>query len=65
MFVSRDKSGTILLSEDKPIKQLCHWSISDKNYMVMTKEFGDKLFTNLKWSDEPIEVSIILDKHIL
>lgn len=65
MFVSRDKSGTILLSESKPTKQLCHWSVSDKNYMVMNKEFGDKLFPNLKWGDEPIEISIILNKHIL
>lgn len=65
MFVSRDKSGTILLSENKPSRQLSHWSTSDKCYMVMNKDYGDKLFPDLKWNDEPIEISIILNKHIL
>lgn len=65
MYVAKDKSGTFVFSEEKPERMDCHWKTSNKHYFVCNQSFGEKLFPEMKWEDEPMLVPIIIDKNIL
>lgn len=55
MWVSRDKSGTVLLSEEKPERMTCHWKSPNHRYYVMNAKYANELLPDLKWEDEPKE----------
>ena len=58
MFLSKDKSGTCLISETKPERATTFWKSNDSKYMVMTKKWADEKFPRLSWEDEPIEIHV-------
>ena len=64
MYISRDKSGNILLSVSEPKRLTSYWLPIDNKYMVVNSKFGEILFPNLKWQDEPIEITITLNNLI-
>ena len=59
MWVARDKDGSLAVFNDPqpPTRQVCngHEEWDGHNFMYI----DPSLFPNLKWEDEPIEVSII------
>lgn len=44
MYIARDKSGTILISKDKPERMTSHWKSPNSNYFVCNKDFAKELF---------------------
>lgn len=55
MWVSKDKSGTVLISESKPERMTCHWRSPNHRYYVMNAKYADELLPDLKWEDDPKE----------
>lgn len=55
MWVSKDKSGTVLISEAKPERMTCHWRSPNHRYYVMNAKYADELLPDLKWEDDPKE----------
>lgn len=55
MWIARDKSGTVLISEERPERQTCHWKSPTHRYYVMNSRYADELLPNLTWKDEPKE----------
>ena len=45
MYAARDKSGTVLLSQEKPIRMDCHWKSLTHEYMVVNQKYGDEIFS--------------------
>lgn len=56
LWIARDKDGTLIMFHEKPIRCGDYWGTSDNNEVFTITE---GLFPNLKWEDEPIEVSLI------
>ena len=57
MWIARDKSGTYLLSEERPERMLAHWRSPNNHYMVMNAKYGEILFS-VEWKDEPLEIKV-------
>ena len=57
MWIARDKSGTYLLSENKPERRTSNWVSLDNHYMVINAKYGETLFS-VKWEDEPLEIKV-------
>lgn len=55
MFIAKDKSGTVLISVKEPERMAAHWKPIDCQYIVMNAKYGEQVFPQLKWKDEPIE----------
>ena len=55
MWVARDKSGTVLISEERPERMTCHWKSPNHRYYVMNSKYVDELLPDLTWKDEPKE----------
>lgn len=55
MWIARDKSGTVLISQGRPERMTCHWKSPDHQYYVMNAKFADEVFPDLTWKDEPKE----------
>lgn len=60
MYAARDKFGTYLISEGLPERMRAHWRAPDHRYMVMNSKFGEEVFPDLQWKDEPREISGIV-----
>lgn len=56
MWIARDKSGTYLLSENKPERMTSHWRSPNHRYYVMNSKYGIELFPELNWQNEPKEI---------
>lgn len=65
MYAARDKSGTILLSEEKPIRMDCHWKSPTYEYMVMNQKYGDEIFSELKWENDPVLIACVINGIIV
>lgn len=64
MWVVKDKdAGVPILYKDKPIRDTNHWRPSKRNcdgfYIGEIGVLPPEMFKELKWEDEPLEVSII------
>lgn len=55
MWIARDKSGTVLISEERPERMTCHWKAPNHRYYVMNSKYAEELLPDLTWSDEPKE----------
>ena len=59
LWIARDKSGTLWLYDEKPIKFKDCWR-SEGDYMM---RLDWSLFPDVKWADEePTEIEIIIKK---
>lgn len=65
MYAARDKSGTILLSEEKPIRMNCHWKSPTHEYMIMNQKYGDEIFSELKWENDPVLIACVINGIIV
>ena len=65
MFVARDKSGTYLLCKGCPERMAAHWRAPSSEYMVINSKFGEKLFPDVIWENEPIEVNVTIGEYAL
>lgn len=65
MYAARDKSGIVLLSKEKPLRMDCHWKAPTCEYMVMNANFGNSVFPELQWMDEPIYIECLINKFNL
>lgn len=61
MFISKDKSGTYLLSVNKPERMRAHWKSIDDQYMVINSKFGEKIFPMVSWKGDPLEIRMTID----
>ena len=57
MWIAKDKSGTVLISENKPERRTSNWVSPDNRYMVVNAKYGETLFS-VKWEDEPLEIRV-------
>ena len=57
MWIAKDKSGTVLISENKPERRTSNWASPDNHYMVVNAKYGETLFS-VKWEDEPLEIRV-------
>lgn len=58
MFIAKDKSGTVLISVNKPERMIAHWRALDNQYMVMNAKYAEVMFPDLKWEDVPIQTTL-------
>lgn len=58
MFIAKDKSGTVLISVNKPERMMAHWRALDNQYMIMNVRYAATIFPDLKWEDEPIQTTL-------
>lgn len=58
MFIAKDKSGTVLISVNKPERMMAHWRALDNQYMIMNARYAETMFPNLKWENEPIKITL-------
>lgn len=56
MWIAKDKSGTVLICQEKPERMTCHWRSPNHRYYVMNSKYGMELFPELNWQDEPKEI---------
>ena len=56
MWIARDKSGIIIISEKCPERMTCHWKAPNHRYYVMNTKYGMELFPELSWQDKPKEI---------
>lgn len=61
MWVARDKDNSLWFFTDKPKRNTYTWTSRSQTSQC---EILMDLFTNLKWEDEPIEVSLIENKEL-
>lgn len=61
MYIAKDKSGTVLISVNKPERMMAHWRPFDCQYMVMNAKYAETMFPDLKWEDEPKEIILNLN----
>ena len=61
MFIAKDKSGTVLISVNKPERMMAHWRVLDNQYIVMNARYAATIFPDLKWEDEPKEIILNLN----
>lgn len=56
MWVARDKDGELILFYNKPFRlEYDRWATTWINWMKL----DSKLFPDLTWDDEPIEVELV------
>lgn len=55
MWVARDKSGTLALYTERPVRSTCVGVWSLRGEFIYLDE-DDPNFKNLTWEDEPVEV---------
>lgn len=55
MWIARDKNERLFLYYKKPKRRKNGWHIKGEPYLQLEKD----MFLNLKWEDEPVEVSIV------
>lgn len=60
MWVARDKTGSLYLYKDKPLRDLGMFVADRSLFMKVNKEE----FSDLKWEDEPIEVELVRNKNM-
>lgn len=48
MFIAKDKSGTVLISVNKPERMMAHWRALDNQYMIMNARYAETMFPDLK-----------------
>lgn len=56
MWVARDKSGTLALYTERPVRstRVGVWSLRGGEFIYLDED--DPNFKNLTWEDEPVEV---------
>lgn len=57
MFVAKDKSGHVCISVERPVRERAYWRPINCRYIIMNNKYAEELFPNLKWEDEPIELT--------
>ena len=61
MWIARDEDNTLVLWTEKPIRYIETglWNVPKFGKRI---ELDNKLFSELKWEDEPVEVEIVVKK---
>lgn len=65
MWIARDKNGDLNLFTHRPLRFNGEWLISDIDLIHNGAKYmpiDNRLFPNLKWKDEPIEVDLLIKK---
>lgn len=65
MFISKDKSGTVLISSKKPERCTAHWRAINSEYVVMPAKYAEKRFPYIKWENEPFYIEEPLIKSYI
>ncbi len=64
MWVARDKNNSLWLYKEKPYRNEIYECWQSEDPYVYVGPIDKTLFPNLKWEDEPIEVTIIEKQNL-
>lgn len=58
MWIARDKDNRIRLFEGKPARYNTYWDFLGNNLLLFNDKELINQFKDLKWEDEPVEVTL-------